>query len=56
MFLIKPLSLYDQKFKIKILNILRKKIAFKMKWKAFFIIFKRLSLKTIFLEGEDFNA
>ena len=38
------------------LNILRMKRAFKMKWKAFFIIFKGFSIKQatqIFSEGEN---
>ena len=42
----------------KNLNILRTKRAFKVKWKAFFIIFKGLSLKLIkiiFLEGKSPN-
>ena len=42
-----------KKLNIKRLNILGR--VFKMKWKAFFIIFKRLSMKKIacFLEGES---
>ena len=52
--LIKSFFLPDQKVMIKT-NILRTKRAFKMKGKAFFIIFKGLSMKQItqfFLEGE----
>ena len=50
-FLVKLFFLYDQ----KVLNILRTKKAFKMKQKAFFIIFKALSMKqiTVFLKGES---
>ena len=50
-FLVKLFFLYDE----KVLNILRTKKAFKMKQKAFFIIFKALSMKqiTVFLKGES---
>ena len=54
-FLIKPFFLHDQKVMIKTLNILRPKRPFKMKKKAFFIIFKGLSTKKttqIFLEDK----
>ena len=53
-FLIKPFFLHEQKDKN--LNILRTQRAFKMKQKAFFTIFKGLSLKQIkqfFLESES---
>ena len=39
--------IYDQKSQDKHLNILRTKRAFNVKYKAFFIIFKKLSLKQI---------
>ena len=54
-FLIKPFFLHDQKSQDKNLNILRKKRAFKMKLKVFFIIFEGLSLKQIknIMEGES---
>ena len=39
-----PFSLHDQKVMTKNLNILRSKRAFKVKEKAFFIIFKGLSV------------
>ena len=59
MFLIKLSLLHDQNIITKI-KYLEKKRAFKMKQKAFFIIFKGFSLKQIkknFLEDEsDFKA
>ena len=54
-FLIEPFFPHDQKVKTK-LKILRMKKAFKVIWKAFFIIFKGLSLKQtkqFFLKGES---
>ena len=45
--MIKPFFPHDQKSQIKNFNILRKKRAFKIKQKALFDIFERLSLKQI---------
>ena len=55
-FLIKPFFQHTQKVNTKNLNILRTKRAFKIKQKAFFIIFEGLSLKQIRkkkLEGDS---
>ena len=54
-FLIKPFFVHDQKVKKKKLNILRTERAFKIKQKAFFIIFKTFikASKPTFLEGES---
>ena len=46
-FLIKPFFPHDQKVMIQNVNILTMKRAFKMKQKAFFIVFKGLSIKQI---------